>query len=229
VFFPTTNSSGGYYNQFDDFTVGNNWAASAVNSCPATCTAGSYAQSSTVLDNNHPSNWAIASGFSSSATGAGESIGPNGGAAMMFDAATNSNPWTWEAEVYVPVLPGTTAATYNVGLSHSNFTTVPWGTGINFSLSSGNGTANNWYCQYSGTTTNTTTAATAAWVRLTIQSDGTKVHWYINGSQVCGTGVVIGSMPTATLEPAFAVAAQQETTSMLMYIDYEALQMAVTR
>jgi hypothetical protein len=148
--------------------------------------------------------------------------------ANSVTSANTSLGWTWETAVYVPVLPATTASAYQAGMAHTP-NANPWTTGIGFYLSSANGVANDWYCRYNSTSTDSGVAATAAWTRLTMVNDGTNVHWYIGGTQVCGTGVAIGSMPSTTQYPAVWSATALSATSVTMAYDYINWQRAVSR
>jgi hypothetical protein len=60
-------------------------------------------------------------------------------------------------------------------------------------------------------------------------NDGTNVHWYIGGTQVCGTGVAIASMPSTTQYPAVWSATALSATSVAMAYDYINWQRAVSR
>jgi hypothetical protein len=99
---------------------------------------------------------------------------------------------------------------------------------MGFYLSSANGVANDWYCEYGTTYTDTGVAATVAWNRLTMIQDGVKLHWYVGGAEVCGTGVAIASLSSFTQIPAWTSTAKS-ATSVLMSVDYVNFQRAVTR
>jgi len=110
--------------------------------------------------------------------------------------------------------------------------TFPWVNGLWFSLSSSNGVPNDWYCGYgSGTATLTDSgvaAGAATWATLKMAQDGTKLHWYIAGTEVCGTGVALASIPNAVGSFEWDVVAGT-STSMEFDVDYVYLQMQVTR
>ena len=53
-----------------------------------------------------------------------------------------------------------------------------------------------------------------------ICADGTKVHWYLNGSEVCGTGVAIASIPSATMKIGMYTAVALSGTSLNYGADY---------
>jgi hypothetical protein len=203
---------------FDDFYSAANLASAAIGSASA-----QYATTATALDQNHPGNLIFASGTGGTGTGIYGIIGNN---ASVF-TANGTAPWTWESTLYVTVLPASTAGAYQAGIT-STPTVDPWTAGIGFHLSSDNGTPNNWYCRYATTEVNSTVAATVGWVRLTMKNDGTLVHWYINNVQVCGTGVAVASIPSATQYLAYSSVAKSGT-SVAIYVDYLTFQRTVTR
>jgi hypothetical protein len=206
---------------FDDFYTGANMASDPIGSP----TASSCSPSNTYTDNNHPGNMLLTAGT------AGTGTGIVCGLVSENNSVTSANTaqgWTWETAVYVPVLPGTTVGAYQAGMAHTP-NANPWTTGIGFYLSSANGVANDWYCRYNSTSTDSGVAATVAWTRLTMVNDGTNVHWYIGGTQVCGTGVAIGSMPSTTQYPAVWSATALSGTSVTMAYDYINWQRAVSR
>jgi hypothetical protein len=206
---------------FDDFYTGANMASVAIGSPVGS----SCSPNNTYTDNNHPGNMLLTAG--TGGTGTGILCGLVSEANSVTSANT-SQGWTWETAVYVPVLPGTTAAAYQAGMAHTP-NANPWTTGIGFYLSSANGVVNDWYCRYNSTSTDSGVAATVAWTRLTMVNDGTNVHWYIGGTQVCGTGVAIGSMPSTTQYPAVWSATALSGTSGTMAYDYINWQRAVSR
>ncbi|MGB8538929.1 MAG: hypothetical protein WCD57_21080, partial [Acidobacteriaceae bacterium] len=214
-------AAGPYSTFFDDFYTGANMASDPIGSAASdTCNP-----NNTYTDNNHPGNMLLTSGTAGTGTGIVCGLVSE---ANSVTAANTSLGWTWETAVYVPVLPGTTAAAYQAGLAHTP-NASPWTTGIGFYLSSANGVANDWYCRYNSTSTDSGVAATVAWTRLTMVNDGTNVHWYIGGTQVCGTGVAIASMPSTTQYPAVWSATALSATSVTMAYDYINWQRAVSR
>jgi hypothetical protein len=206
---------------FDDFYTGANMASVAIGSP----TGNSCSPSNTYTDNNHPGNMLLTSG--TGGTGTGVVCGLISEANSVTSANT-AQGWSWETAVYVPVLPGTTAAAYQAGLAHTP-NANPWTTGIGFYLSSANGVANDWYCRYHSTSTDSGVAATVAWTRLTMSNDGSLVHWYINGHEVCGTGVPISSLPSTTQYPALWSATALSGTSVSLASDYINWQRVVDR
>ena len=220
-FFPQSGAAGPYSTFFDDFYTGANMANVAIGSPVSS----SCSPSNTYTDNNHPGNMLLTSGTGGSGTGILCGLISE---ANSVTSANTSLGWTWETAVYVPVLPGTTPGAYQAGLAHTP-NANPWTTGIGFYLSSANGVANDWYCRYNSTSTDSGVAATVAWTRLTMVNDGTNVHWYIGGTQVCGTGVAIASMPSTTQYPAVWSATALSATSVTMAYDYINWQRAVSR
>jgi hypothetical protein len=206
---------------FDDFYSGANNAANNI----GTPTTASCSVNTTYTDNNHPGNLLLISG--TGGTGTGITCGLQNEAPSILSANT-SQGWTWQTAVYVPVLPGTTAGSFQAGLTHIP-NANPWTTGINFYLSSANSVTNDWYCAYSSTYTDTTVAATVGWVRLTIVNDGVLVHWYVNGTQVCGSGVAIANMPNSAQYPASWSATALSGNSVTMAVDYVDWQRAMVR
>ncbi len=206
---------------FDDFYTGANMAPDPIGS-PMNS---SCSPSNTYTDNNHPGNMLLTAGT------AGTGTGIVCGLVSENNSVTSANTaqgWTWETAVYVPVLPATTVGAYQAGMAHIP-NANPWTTGIGFYLSSANSVVNDWYCRYNSTSIDSGVAATVAWTRLTMVNDGTNVHWYIGGTQVCGTGVAIGSMPSTTQYPAVWSATALSGTSVTMAYDYINWQRAVTR
>jgi hypothetical protein len=214
-------AAGPYTSFFDDFYTGANMASVAIGSP----TGNSCSPSNAFTDNNHPGNMLLTSGTGGTGTGVVCGLVSE---ANSITSANTSLGWTWETAVNVAVLPGTTAAAYQAGLAHTP-NANPWTTGIGFYLSSANGVANDWYCRYNSTSTDSGVAATVAWTRLTMVNDGTNVHWYIGGTQVCGTGVAIASMPSTTQYPAVWSATALSATSVTMAYDYINWQRAVSR
>ena len=181
--------------------------------------------SDTYTDNNHPGNMLLTAGTAGTGTGIVCGLVSEN---PSITAANTSQSWTWETAVYVPVLPGTTAGAFQAGMAHTP-NANPWTTGIGFYLSSANGVVNDWYCRYNSTSTDSGVAATVAWTRLTMVNDGTNVHWYIGGTQVCGTGVAIANMPSTNQYPAVWSATALSATSVTMAYDYINWQRAVSR
>ena len=148
------------------------------------------------------------------------------GTFFIYTPAT-AQTWTWETDVFPEILPGTTAGSYQAGLTGTQAAS-PWSNGIGFYLSSANANVNDWYIHYGSTSVDCVTA-TAAWTRLTMVNDGANVHFYVNGTQ-CGTGIALASLP-ATSPMAMAWTSYTSTASTHMYldVDYVAFQKTVTR
>ena len=183
----------------------------------------SVSTNATYADQNHPGNIYVVSG--TGGTGTGEQV--NTGSVATIITPNTSLGWTWESAVYIPVLPSTTGGAYQAGLSASSGF-EPWTASIQFHLTSTSGVPNDWYCRYNTTETDSTVVATVAWQRLTITNDGTKIHWYIGGTEVCGTGLAIASAPSTAMYPAWTATAKS-ATSMGMAVDYVTFQRAVVR
>jgi hypothetical protein len=223
-FWPQTVTAGPYLSFFDDY----------LNASSANIQAGTIGSpsggngavaSATFTDINHPGNFLVTSGTAGTGTGESATTVPGQIGAL---ATVNLTPgWKWESAVDVPVLESTTNGEYQAGLVHT-VAASPWTTGVAFLLSSANGVPGDWYCEYASTTVDSTVAATTAWVRLSIVSDATNVHWYINGTEVCGTGVAIASMPSTLQQPAWTSVAKS-ATSVQMAVDYVTVQRQVTR
>lgn len=182
----------------------------------------------TYLDANHPGNLVITSG--TGGAGTGEYCGPNNGFASLV-SVNSAVPWKWEAIVLVPSLPGTTAGSYQVGMAHT-IAASPWANSNGtFYLSSTNGVANDWYCgsgSASLTFTDSTVAAVAlTWVRLTIIWDGTLIHWYINSTQVCGTGTA--GVTGLSMFPAGYTSVAQSASSVVLAVDSAYFYRGLTR
>jgi hypothetical protein len=221
AFFPQSGAAGPSSTFFDDFYTGANMASDPIGSP----TADTCSPSDTYTDNNHPGNMLLTAGTGGTGTGIVCGLVSEN---PSITAANSSQGWTWETAVYVPVLPGTTTGAYQAGMAHTP-NANPWTTGIGFYLSSANGVVNDWYCRYNSTSTDSGVAATVAWTRLTMVNDGTNVHWYIGGTQVCGTGVAIANMPSTTQYPAVWSATALSATSVTMAYDYINWQRVVNR
>ena len=218
---PQSKTAGPYAVLFDDFFSGANNASNNI----GTPSGASCSVNTTYTDVNHPGNLLLTSGTGGSGTGI--TCGYQSENASVV--SPNTLGWTWETAVYVPVLPGTTAGSFQAGLS-SGPNANPWTTGMQFYLSSANSVVNDWYCRYASTSTDSTVAATAStWTRLTMVNDGTYVHWYVNGTEATGCKTAVGSMPTASQYPASWSATALSSTSVTMAVDYVDFQRAVAR
>ncbi len=208
---------------FDDFYSGANNASNSIGAqSGATCVV-----NTTYTDSNHPGNLLLTAG--TGGTGTGITCGYQSQSASVVAANSATQGWTWETAVYVPVLPGTTAGSFQAGLAGSP-NANPWTTGIQFYLSSANGVANDWYCRYSSTSIDSTIAAAAAtWTRLTMANDGTFVHWYVNGTEATACKTAVGSMPSGNQYPASWSATALSASSVTMSVDYVDFQRAMTR
>ena len=102
-----------------------------------TPTGNSCSPNNTYTDNNHPGNMLLTAGTGGTGTGVVCGLVSE---ANSVTSANTAQGWSWETAVYVPVLPGTTAAAYQAGLAHTP-NANPWTTGIGFYLSSANGVA----------------------------------------------------------------------------------------
>lgn len=220
AFIPQNTSAGPQQYFFDDFynvanTGGGSIGTPSGNSCAASNANGSA---------NHPGRILLTSG--TAGTGTGEAcFAGNGG-----DVNLNTAPaWLKESDVFVPVLPGTTVGAYQFGAASST-NASPWTNGIGFYLSSANAVGNDWYCEINTTYTDSTVAAVAStWTRLTLMSDGTNLHYYINGTQVCGTGTAISAITSGNMPVGAWTATALSATSITMAVDYLTAYRAVTR
>ena len=222
-FLPQSKSAGPYSVLFDDYYSGANNASNNIGSpTGASCTV-----NTTYTDINHPGNLLLTAGTGGSGTGI--TCGYQSENPSVLSPNSSSLGWTWETAVYVPVLPGTTAGSFQGGLTNGP-NVNPWTTGIEFYLSSANSVANDWYCRYSSTSTDSTVAAVAAtWTRLTMVNDGTYVHWYINGTEATACKTAVGSMPSSAQYPASWSATALSATSVTMAVDYVDFQRATAR
>jgi hypothetical protein len=223
AFWPQSKSAGPQFVYFDDFITGANTATNSI----GTPTSASCSVNVTYADINHPGQLLLTSGTGGSGTGI--TCGTQSESADFFAPNSSSLGWTWETAVYVPVLPGSTAGSFQAGLASSP-NANPWTSGIQFYLSSGNSIVNDWYCRYSSTSTDSTVAAVAAtWTRLTMVNDGTYVHWYINGTEATACKTAVGSMPSSAQYPASWSATALSTSSVSMAVDYVDVQRATAR
>jgi hypothetical protein len=208
---------------FDDFFTQVNLTDISIGSQ----TGATMANNNIYEDQNHPGNMVITSGTGGAGTGLAMAVGGaiNGSVSQVV-TPNSSLGWTWKSAVIVPVLPATTAASYQAGLSPS--WTDPWSNSIGFRLSSTNSVQNDWYCMYNSTLVDSTVAATTNWVPLQMTNDGSKMHWYINGAEVCGTGVTLASLPSNTMFLQWTTVGQS-ATSVKMAVDYVSWARAVSR
>lgn len=220
AFIPQNTTAGPQQYFFDDFLNASNTGGGAIgtpsgNSCVASNADGSA---------NHPGRILLTSGTGGTGTGEACFVGTAG------DVNLNTVPtWTKESDVFVPVLPGTTAAAYQFGTASST-NASPWTNGAGFYLSSANGVVNDWYCELNTTYTDSTVAAAAStWTRLTLVSDGTNLHYYINGVQVCGTGTAISGITSGNMPTGVWTATALSATSVTLAVDYLTAYRAVTR
>lgn len=225
-YWPQSLTAGPYVSWFEDFF-------SAVNSTPnniGSATGAACLEAATYSDQNHIGNLRMASGTGGSGTG---NACFTVGAAPQILSINTAPAWTWETSVIIPVLPSTTSGSYQAGMVNSGLVS-PWTTGVGFGLCAtalcpSGAAQNNWYCEYASTYVDSTVAATTAWTRLTMKQDGTNLHWYINGTEACGTGVAIASLPS-TNQFFFAYTdVAGSGTSVLMAVDYALFQRQVTR
>jgi hypothetical protein len=220
-FFPQSVTAGPYSIFFDDFYSGANMTGRPIGSA----TTDTCVTSNLYTDINHPGNILITAGTAGAGTGiVCGLISEN----PSLTRANTSSGWTWETAVYVPFLPGTRAGSYQTGMAHAP-NVNPWTTGIGFYLSSANAITNNWYCRYSSTSIDSHVAATVAWTRLTMVDDGALIHWYIGGTEVCGTGIPIARLPSTTQYPAVWSATTLSGTNVSMAYDYINWQRVVIR
>jgi hypothetical protein len=214
-------AAGPYSQFFDDFYTAANITSNPVGSAVSS----SCGQAPTNVDINHPGNIRVNAGTGANGTGA---ACYSAGSPSIFSINT-SLPWVWESAVIVPVLESTTAGSYQAGMVNNPLVS-PWTTGVGFYLSSTNGVPGDWYCEYASTTIDSTVAATTSWVRLTVTNDGVNFHFYINGTERCGTGIAIANLPsTSQYVFAYTSVNQASPTQVLMSVDYVTHQRAVVR
>jgi hypothetical protein len=212
AFIPANTTVGPQQYFFDDFYTAANVTVGAIGSP----TGNSCGISATNANVNHPGQIGVTSG---TVSGAGEAcfVGVSGDGDFSMNTAPS---WLKESNVLVPVLPGTTAAAYQFG-SSSGVLMNPWVNGFAFYLSSANAVPNDWYCEKGSTLTDSTvTALAATWTRLTLVSDGTNLHYYINGTQVCGTGTPISTINANSMPAGAWSVTALSTTSVTMAVDY---------
>lgn len=221
-FIPQNTTAGPQQYLYDDFYTAVNASTGAIgvpsgNGCAASNANGNV---------NHPGQLLLTSGTGGTGTGEACFVGFSGAGDFNLNTAPG---WLKESAVMVPVLPGTTAAAYQYGTSNST-SANPWTAGVGFYLSSANAAANDWYCEISTTYTDSTVAATAAaWVRLTLVSDGTNLHYYINGVQVCGAGTPISGIHANNMPAGAWTVTSLSATSVTMAVDYLTSTRSTTR
>lgn len=185
-----------------------------------TPTGGLCATSSVGVNANHNGVFAVGSGTAAST---GEACYMN-----TLGGLNVAPAWTYETDVYLQSLPGTNAETFQSGMANA-VNVNPWTTGIAFEVSSANAVPNDWYCEYGTTLTDSTVAATAsAWHKLTIKSDGTNAHWYIDGTEATACVTAISGLPS-TVQALVWSSYTTTTTSATQYVDYVLFQRQVTR
>jgi hypothetical protein len=211
-------SAGPYSQLFDDF-----YSVAAVSRLPVGSPVGDGCTSGIPTSINHPGILNVSSG---TVSGTGVDCSYAGANYTVDDALA----WSWEADATVPVQPGTTAASYSIGMT--NATSVsPSVNGIYFYLSSTNTNVNNWYCAYAGKPTLVDTGVaqvTNAYHRFTMQSDGTTLSWYIDGKQVCNTALTNINASYQSVGMFMAVT-NTPSTGVSLLVDYLSFQRKVTR
>lgn len=207
---------------FDDKYSALGVQAIAVNS--ATVSGTNCAANQAPIDGNHPGEVSIVSG-ATNAEGV-SCVNNNNGWQALTGLQTPYRPWYYETEVYFPVLPGTTAHAYQVGLTN-NGTVNPWTNSEAFYLSSANANANHFYCEYNSTPTLVDSGVSAVadtWYKLTITDDGDLLRFFINGTQVCGS--IVAANATAGNSYIGASSVALTSTSAFMVQDYELFQIS---
>lgn len=210
-----------YFNEFLDST-----GTSCANiGSPTSPTCTTYTSN---LSANHPGQFDVAAGTGGSGTGEAAYQGSN-------TFVINTSPgFTWQTDVQVTALPGTTSSSYQVGIANA-VAVMPWTTGAEFILCStalcaSNTVQNDWYCRYGSTQTDSGVAAVAnTWTVLAMVSDGTTMHWYINGTEATACATAISNLPSSgQVTSAFATVAGS-TTNVAMLVDYASLSRQVVR
>jgi hypothetical protein len=220
-FLPQSIFAGPYLTYFNDFITGSDVATNQIGGSGGTCTV-----NTTYADVNHPGQILLTS---PATNGQGVTCGTQSESASLVSPNNATNTWTWETAVDVPVLPGTTAASYQAGLSSSP-NTNPWTTGVEFYLSSANSVANDWYCRYGSTSTDSgITAAATTWTRLSITNDGAYVHWYVNGTEAAGCRAPLTAMPSTNQYPASWAVVTLSSVAATMGVDYITLYRTLSR
>lgn len=182
---------------------------------------------------NVPGVYTLASG-TTSAAGRFVAIMSNTGRPVT-GLNTSGAVWLAEHRVQVPVLPGTTAGSYEDGLENQYGAALPWphaNTPAAFYLSSANAVPGDWYCVTAASATDAGTdtgiAATTGLSRFSILADGTNLHFYINGFEAlpckqAQTGTYSGNV-------LYDFAVQSGTTTSLNHLlDYASFYAQVTR
>ena len=126
------------------------------------------------------------------------------------------------------MLPATTVGAFQAGMA-STFSANPFsGNWVSYDLSSANANKNNLYCGAHGEALqdSSTTLVASTWYRLSIHSDGTKIHWFVDGSEVCGTGYAVSNLTTGGVQVALDSTALSGT-SISFVADYIAVQMQI--
>lgn len=213
---------GPYVSFFDDFMTAVNMTTAAIGAASgqacANTNAGPYA------DNNHEGILLLVSGTGGTGTG----IACYMGSSSTIYGLSTAPAWVMETEVLIPALPGTTAGSYQAGLS--NTITDPWTNAVGFYLSSANATVNDWYCSYGATPTLVDSGIVAVantYTRLSVVSDGTTARFYINGVVACSTPASNIS-PSIPFSPVYTTVAKSGT-SVKMAVDYFQFQRQVAR
>jgi Concanavalin A-like lectin/glucanases superfamily len=209
---------------FDDKYSALGTQAVAINGASVSATSCS-ANSGMTLDGNHPGLIEVVSGATSSEGVV--CLTNNNGVQTLTGLQTPWRPWYYESQVQFPVLPGTTAHAYQVGLTNSAAVN-PWTSSEAFYLSSANANANHFYCEYNSGPTLVDSGVSAVantWYKLTITDDGQILRFFINGTQVCGTAIAAAN---ATAGNTFIAASSVALTGTSEYMiqDYELFQIS---
>jgi hypothetical protein len=204
--------------EFNDlFTI------SGMNSGAISGGGGSFAVNNTVQDVNHPANAALNSG-----TTTAEGYYATGESTQDWQSLNTTPGWIFDTIVYVPVLPATTPASFEIGLYHTATAIQASGNGQGFYLSSANANANHWYCSYgANVNTDSGVAATSAWTHLSMLQNGTNLLWYVNGAQVCSTPIANVTSISSYIN--WKVETLTASTAVVLYIDAYTMQRNLTR
>jgi hypothetical protein len=225
AFYLTNTSQGPWLEYMNDFFSTTDMATGAIGST----TGNSGLGLATVQDINHPGNIGLVSGTGGSGTGEFGVISGSG-IPQLYHLNTAPN-WVMEYAVYPAVLPLTTSENIQTGLAFSLAGTNN-ASDIGFDLAAANSgfvSANDWGCMVGTNITDSGILATVAWHRLTMSTDGTYLHFFVDGVEAtaCKTtqstiGTTYQYLPTWTIIAGTA-------SSVTLYLDYVQIQRQLSR
>lgn len=215
-----------YYNPLQESKLLDDFYGSSVapGSLPwrtqASGTGSTVTANGTDTDSAHPGTVACVSGTTTTGYG-GITLNGNAGKPIILGGGAITHIWVVRID---NLSNGTDTYTLFAGLTDqvSMSTTITNGVYFTYADAGGGGTQPNWILNTvkasAATNTNSATAAATGWTTLMMQinSGGTSVQFFINGSSVA---TVATNIPTTSICPAFGILKSAGTTSRTVSAD----------